>query len=206
MTRILDSLAVIEDTVPGLQGRIDRSRVASAGHSMGALTASMLLGASNVDPRNGSTWTNTESRIKASVILAGVGNGGSDMSEQGKKKMPFYGGNFSGMTTPALVMYGTEDVAFYLTTRGSDWHIDPYSLAPGPKDLLTLIRAKHGLGGISGWYAGETLDEGPELLAVVQRMTWAYVKSRLYDGDPSWYKACKAFAELAVIGTVESKV
>ena len=45
MTRILDQLDAIEAVVPRLPGRLDRSKVAVAGHSMGGHTASLLLGA-----------------------------------------------------------------------------------------------------------------------------------------------------------------
>jgi predicted dienelactone hydrolase len=205
MVRILDNLDRVEAAVPGLTGRLDRTRVAVAGHSAGALTAAMLLGASNTDPRDGSTWYKPETRIKAGVVLAGIGNGGVDLSDFGKKLVPFYGANFRKMATPALVVYGDEDVSPHLTIRGADWHADPYALAPGPKDLLTLKGAKHGLGGISGWDAGETLDESPERLAVVQRMTWAYLRSQLYEGDGAWAEACKAFEGLEGQGKVESK-
>ena len=205
MVRILDNLDSVETAVPGLKGRLDRTRVAVAGHSAGAWTAAMLLGASNTDPRDGSTWYKPETRIKAGVVLAGIGNGGADISDFGKKLIPFYGANFSKMATPALVVYGDEDVNPHLTIRGSDWHADPYALAPGPKDLLTLKGAKHGLGGISGWDAGETLDESPERLALVQRMTWAYLRSQLYEGDGAWAEACKALEGLEGHGKVESK-
>ena len=205
MVRILDNLDRIEATVPGLKGRLDRTRVAVAGHSAGAWTATMLLGASNIDPRNGSTWYKPETRIKAGVILAGIGNGGADISDFGKKLVPFYGANFSTMATPALVVYGDEDISPHLTIRGADWHADSYALAPGPKDLLTLKGAKHGLGGISGWDAGETLDESPERLAVVQRMTWSYLMSQFYDGDGAWVEACKVLKGLEGQGQVESK-
>ena len=93
------------------------------------------------------------------VILAGIGNGGADILDFGKKLVPFYGPDFGTVFTPALVVYGDEDLSPHLTTRGADWHADPYALAPGPSDLLTLKGAKHGLGGISGWDSGETLDE-----------------------------------------------
>ena len=205
MVRILDNLDGVEAAVPGLKGRLDHTRVAVVGHSLGAWTAAMLLGASNTDPRDGSTWYKPETRIKAGVVLAGVGNGGADMSDSGKKLVPFYDPNFSTMATPALVVYGDEDVNAHLTIRGSDWHTDPYSLAPGPKDLLTLKGARHGLGGVSGWDAGETLDESPERLAIVQRMTWAYLRSRLYEGDGAWQEACRAFGGLEGQGKVESK-
>ncbi|MCJ1381027.1 hypothetical protein MMC17_004136 [Xylographa soralifera] len=205
MVRILDNLDSVEAAVPGLEGRLDRSRVAVAGHSAGGLTATMLLGASNTDPRDGSMWYKPEARIKAGVILAGVGNGGADISDFGKNLVPFYGVDFSKMATPALVVFGDEDVSPHLTTRGADWHADSYTLAPGPKDLLMLKGAKHGLGGISGWDAGETLDESPERLAVVQRMTWAYLRSRLYEVDGAWVEACKALEGLEGLGKVESK-
>ena len=205
MARILDNLDSIEAAVPGLKGRLDRQRVAVAGHSLGAWTATMLLGASNTDPRDGSKWYKPEMRIKAGVVLAGIGRGGMDISEVGKKMVPFYGADFSKMATPALVVYGDEDVSPHLTNRGADWHADPYTLAPGPKALLTLPGAKHGLGGISGWDAGETLDECPERLAVVQRMTWAYLRSRLYDGEKAWSEACQALEGHQGLGKVESK-
>ncbi|KAI9808846.1 MAG: hypothetical protein M1827_007169 [Pycnora praestabilis] len=205
MVRILDNLDSVEAAVPGLKGRLNRTQVAVAGHSAGTWTAAMLLGASNTDPRDRSTWYKPETRIKAGIILAGIGNGGADISDFGKKLIPFYGADFSKMATPALVVYGDEDVSSHLTIRGCDWHADPYTLAPGPKDLLTLKGAKHGLGGISGWDAGETLDESPERLAVVQRMTWAYLRSQLYEGDEAWAEACKALEGLEGQGKVESK-
>ncbi|KAJ4422910.1 hypothetical protein N0V82_002437 [Gnomoniopsis sp. IMI 355080] len=205
MVRILDSLQDIEAAVPELTGRLDRSRVAVAGHSLGAWTTSMLLGASNTDPRDGSHWHKPEPRIRAGLILAGTGSG-ADISAPGRThRIPFYGADFSTMKTPALVVYGDEDVSTHFTVRGADWHADPYSLAPGPKDLLTLAGAKHGLGGLSGWDTAEADDESPERLAIVQRMTWAYLRSQLYQDDPAWAEACKSFAGLQGQGAVESK-
>ncbi|CAM5419763.1 hypothetical protein STENM327S_03315 [Streptomyces tendae] len=53
MTRVLDGLDVLEEAVPQLSGRLDRDRVAVAGHSMGGHTASLLLGARLADPDDG---------------------------------------------------------------------------------------------------------------------------------------------------------
>ena len=203
MVRILDNLDSVEASVPGLKGRLDHSRVALAGHSLGAWTTAMLLGASNTDPRDGSTWYKPEPRIATGVVLAGTGHGAGDLSDFGRTLVPFYGADFSTMAKPALVVYGDEDISPHLTVRGADWHADAYTLGPSPKDLLTLKGAKHGLGGISGWDAGETQDESPERLAVVQRMTWAYLKSQLYKGDTTWAEACRVIGEGQ--GKVESK-
>ncbi|KAI1371364.1 alpha/beta-hydrolase [Hypoxylon crocopeplum] len=205
MTRILDHLDVVEAAVPGLKGRLTKTKVAVAGHSLGAWTASMLLGAKNVNPHDGSVVNKLETRIKAGVVLTGTGKAGSDLSDFGRTMVPFYGPDFSEMRTPALVVCGDEDVSPHLTIRGADWHADCYTLSPGPKDLFWVKGAKHGLGGVSGWDAAETQDESPERLGAVQRMTLAYLRSALYDGDKSWAEACKALETLPQLGTVESK-
>ncbi|RYP69231.1 hypothetical protein DL771_006199 [Monosporascus sp. 5C6A] len=205
LSRVLDELDAVEAAVPGLGGRLDRARVAVAGHSFGAWTASMLLGARNVDPRTNETLDAAEARVRAGVVLAGTGAGGADLSETGRRVIPFYGPDFSTMSTPALVVYGDEDASPFLSNRGPDWHADPYTLAPGPKALFTVKGGRHGLGGVSGPDAAETEDESPERLGAVQRMTWAYLRSQLFEGDTAWEEASKALGGLGQLGTVTQK-
>ncbi|KAI0399497.1 Alpha/Beta hydrolase protein [Xylaria palmicola] len=204
-THILDQLDHIESTVPGLQGRLDKSKVAGAGHSYGATTMSMLLGAENTDPRDGATFRHHEKRIKAGVLFGGTGNGGADLSENGRRMIPWYGLGFGGLTTPTLVIGGEDDVSPHLTVRGADWHWDAYRHGPGATDLLRVKGGHHGFGGISGWDGAETKDGSPERLGLVQRMSLAYLKSRLSEGDKSWEQACEALAGLEELGSVESK-
>ncbi|GAP88047.1 putative chlorophyllase multi-domain protein [Rosellinia necatrix] len=208
MSRILDHLDAVEAAVLDLLAgrRLDRGRVAVAGHSFGGMTASLLLGARNTDPRDGAVFDGREGRIRAGVVLAGTGNGGSgDLSESGRAMVPFYGMDFAAMAAPALVVGGDADVSPHLTARGADWHWDAYTHGPGPKDLLVVRGGRHGLGGVSGWDAAETQDESPEMLGMVQRMTWAYLRSQLYEGDESWERACEVLAGLKDLGFVESK-
>jgi predicted dienelactone hydrolase len=206
MTNILDQLEVIEAAVPGLAGRLDRSRIAVAGHSMGGHTAGMLLGARLTDPEDGRVVDKADARIKAGVLLAAPGDGGESLNAFATKALPFFRyPSFAEMTTPALVVVGDRDASTYLTDRGPAWHADPYTLSRGPKSLLTLFNGEHILGGISGYDAAETTDEDPERVATVQRMTWAYLHSALYPDDPAWQRACSALERAATLGRVESK-
>ncbi len=202
MTSILDRLDTIEVAVPEVAGRLDRSRVAVAGHSMGGHTAGMLLGARLTD-EDGTEVDLAEPRIKAGVLLAAPGSGGADLSAYAAEHYGFFAHpNFAAMTAPALVVAGDQDVSPHLTVRGADWHADPYRLSPGPKCLLSLPRAGHGLGGVSGYDAAETTDESPERVAAVQRLTSAWLRTALYPGDPAWPSACAVLAGLAELGRV----
>nr|WP_260333363.1 alpha/beta fold hydrolase [Streptomyces sp. REN17] len=207
MHLVLDRLDAIEDEVPQLRGRLDRSKVAVAGHSMGGHTASLLLGARLTDPDDGTVVDLSDPRIKAGVLLAAPGRGGDALTESVAENLPFFSTtDFSGMATPTLVVAGDKDASAHLTVMGPDWHTDPYTLSPGPKSLLTLFDAEHGLGGISGYDVAETTDENPERVAAVQHFTTAYLRSELSTGDPAWQTARDALASAAApLGKIESR-
>ncbi|MBB6690040.1 chlorophyllase [Cohnella xylanilytica] len=196
LKRILDELDRIEASVPGLSGRLDRSRIAAAGHSWGGQTASMLLGARVLDPDGGEGEDMSDSRVKAGVLLATPGRGGADLTPFAAERFPFMNPSFAHMTTPALVVAGDRDQS-RLSVRGPDWFADPYRLSPGGngKSLLTLFGAEHSLGGIPGYTVAETTDESPERVALIQRLAWAYLRSTLYPEDSSWAEARHALAE-----------
>ena len=210
MTRIIDGIDDLIASVPELAGRADTSKIAVARHSLGGQTAGVLLGARVNDPGDpeASDVDMSDPRIVAGVLMAAPGNGGSDLvaAAASHPGFSFMNPDFSHMTPPTLVVAGDNDVSPNLTTRGADWHIDPYTLGPGAKWLLTLTGGEHSLGGVSGFDAKETTDEDPDRLEAVARMTWAWLRSTFDGSDDAWPVAHKALKENASsLGRVDAK-
>ncbi len=205
LTHILDDLDRIEAAIPG-EGRLNRDRIAVAGHSYGATTASALLGARVLDPDGGVGEDLSDPRVAAGVLLAVAGTGGENLTPFAAEMFPFMNPSFGTMTTPALITAGDNDRS-PLSTRGPDWWTDAYSLSPGPKSLLTVFGAEHSQGGIHA-YGGmpQTSAENPALLALVQRVTTAYLRSTLGVDEASWPAARDALAhETDPVGRLQSK-
>ncbi len=205
MKRILDHLDLIEVSVPGLNGRLDRSRIAVAGHSYGAQTTGMLLGARVIAPDGSLGEDMSDPRIKVGVLLSATGRGGEDLGPFATEHFPFMNPSFAKMNTPTLVVAGDKDDS-PLSPRGPDWFTDAYTMSPGSECLVTLFGAEHLLGGISGYLVTETTDENPERVAAVQQLTWAYLRTALYPEDPAWPTACNELMESPnPLGRVECK-
>ncbi|CEO60700.1 hypothetical protein PMG11_05281 [Penicillium brasilianum] len=204
---ILDKLDEIETLFPQIQGRLDHSRIAVAGHSGGGHTASRLLGARGNDPSHPTYEDLSDSRVIAGILLASPGDGrGGDGLGPAAVNTDLKYHSHAEMKTPTLIVIGDKDGFPFLTSRGAEYHADGYHFSKGPKSLLTVKDGKHGLGGVSGFDTAEAADdESPERLAMVQRMTWAYLRSTLYPEDLAWSEACSALDQLPGLGKVENK-
>ncbi|MFF3679666.1 alpha/beta hydrolase family protein [Streptomyces sp. NPDC002120] len=191
--RVLDGLDTLEASLPGLAGRLDRDRIAVAGHSWGAQTASTLLGARVLDADGVPGEDMSDPRVTAGVLLAVPGLG-DDLTPFAVEHLPFMRPSFDTMTTPALIVAGDHDDSA-LSTRGPDWFTDAYTHSPAGKSLLTLFGAEHSLGGVAGYEAAETTDESPARVALIQRLTTAFLRSALHPEDTDWKAAATALAE-----------
>lgn len=205
MRHILDHLDQIASIVPGLDGRMDRGRIAAVGHSLGGQTAAMLIGETVGNPADGPEVDLSDARVKAAVLLAAPGRG-EDLAAQAATLYPALRHmSFATMTTPALVVVGEDDGNPMFSAR-QDWRADAYDLSPRPKSLLTLFGATHALGGISAYDAKEATDENPERVAALRALVWAYLRSALYLGDSAWTEAIVALDRMPTpLGKVESK-
>ena len=206
MHHILDHLDQIEASVPGLAGRLDRDRIAVAGHSLGGNTASLLLGMRVLDPDDETEQDLSDPRIKAGVIFAAPGVGDEHLAPLAAEHYPMLKYiDFSTMTSPALVVAGDKDLNPNFSDRLS-YRADAYTCSPPPKSLLTVFGAEHMLGGISGYDASETTDEDPERVAALRALAWAYLRSQLYPGETAWADAIAALkSSQHPVGKVESK-
>lgn len=205
LQRILDQLELIENAVPGLAGRVDRDRVAVAGHYFGGQSAGVLLGLRVLGPDSAPGKDLSDPRVKAGVLIATAGKGGADLTPYAAEHFPFMNPDFTHLTAPALVIAGDKD-DLPLTNRGPEWTTDPYHLSPGDKSLLTLFGAEHSLGGIAGYEVRETTDENPDRVALIQHTTWAYLRHALGIESASWSAVRKVLsATNHPLGKLEAK-
>ena len=205
MTFILDHLDEIISTVPGLNGRVDKEKIAVVGHSMGGQTVAMLAGMEVTDPATGKIVNAAEPRLKARVLI-GASGGPEGFNGAARQHYPVLAnGNFGTMTLPALIVNGDKDVNL-MFSNVDNWRADAYYQSPGPKDLLTVFGAEHIFGGISGYDARETSDENPERVAFVCESIVAYIRSEFDPADSSWDQTKKSLNGVqGAPGRIESK-
>ncbi|MGO4423279.1 alpha/beta hydrolase family protein [Streptomyces sp. MCAF7] len=204
LTAILDHLDLFEAALPGLAGRLDRDRIAVAGHSWGATTASALLGARIVDADGRPGPNMGDPRVRAGVLLALAGHGQEDLTPWAAEQLPSMNPDFALMSTPALIVYGDHDHS-PMTTREPDWWSDGYHQSPQEKALLVLHGAEHSLGGVPGYEVTETTDENPEHVALVNRAATAFLRHALGLGDAPWKDMLTTLTDDSPLGRLTTK-
>jgi dienelactone hydrolase len=184
VTAVIDHLPAVAAAVPGLAERVDVERLAVAGHSWGAQTAGVLLGAGVLSADGRDVERFADPRVRAGVLLAAAGTGDT-LTPFAVEHLPFMRPDYTTMTAPTLVVAGDADRSA-LTTRGPDWFTDAYHRSPGADALLTLAGGEHSLGGVVGHEVAETTDPSPARVSLVQRATTAWLRTRLGVDAEAW--------------------
>lgn len=138
---ILDSLDRIEEALAEAGGRdagvlrIDRERIAMAGHSAGAMTTQALAGVKFYGRRAGASGFGfAEPRLKAFIVLSGQGLGRPIFRKE----------SWSEIHKPMLVIAGSEDRS-PVSDESPEGRRHPYEYAPpGDKYLVFIEGATHG--------------------------------------------------------------
>jgi dienelactone hydrolase len=186
LRRVLDDLDIVLAAVPGLSDRVERDRLAVAGHSWGGQSAGMLLGARVIGADGRPGPSALDSRVRAGVLLATTGTGGAELTPFAQENFAFMSPDFSELGTPTFVVAGDQDQSM-LSTRGPDWFTDVYEMSPGARSLLTLFGAEHSLGGIHAYRSTDTTDEDPRRVDLIRRTSTAFLRQALgIDDGTAW--------------------
>ncbi|WP_030395737.1 alpha/beta hydrolase family protein [Kitasatospora purpeofusca] len=181
---VLDHLGDILRQVDGLEARVDRGRVAVAGHSWGAQTAGAVLGTRVLDADGVPGEDFSHPAVTAGALIAATG-AGDTLTPFAVEHLPFMRPDYSTMTVPTLVVAGGKDQS-RLSMRGPDWFTDAYHLAPSPKSLLAVAEGEHTMGGVAGEAVAETTDEDPARVALVADAISAYLLDALKVDGTAW--------------------
>lgn len=168
MSSVLDSLDAIKTQVEPLRHAIDPTRVAAAGHSMGALIATIVAGLTRLDS-DGSRLSLRDDRFDVAVLLSGPGP--LPLTPQDA---------WASVTLPTLVTTGTRDHANRGTAGATwEWRLGAFRLTPpGDKFGLVIDGADHFLGGM---LCAERADGSPDLEAfdILKNVSTAFLDAYL---------------------------
>jgi predicted dienelactone hydrolase len=140
-----DSLGCVEAAIPRLAGRLNRTNLRVAGHSFGAHTAAILLGAR---PKLADR-TLAHPLVTSGVLLAPPGNGDrASMTPEWLQRMPHLDMDWRHLTQRTLLAVGTADRT-PISHRGWRWHADAVKDSAANIKLVVLPGADHYLGGIA---------------------------------------------------------
>lgn len=162
---------------PGATPRLNRERIAIAGHSAGALTAQMVAGLRFTGRRLSAGWDFHDARIKAAVVISGQGLSRPALSADSWKRIEI----------PMIVYAGSEDRS-PVNDETPAGRRHPFEYAPpGDKYLVYIDGATHG--SYQGRQAARVLrDRTPDNLAYITDLvafgTLSFLDAYLKD-DPA---------------------
>lgn len=146
VTFILDSFDTLEQHYPELKGKLDRNRIAVAGHSYGAFVAMLLAGVEPV--RDGKPVDLRDPRVKAIVAMSpqGVSTTRGVTAE-----------SFRNVKIPAMFMTGDNDRGA-TDSETPEWRRTAFDDAPAGDKYFVLINGASHLS-FAGGFALPTAEE-----------------------------------------------
>lgn len=174
IARLIDALPALEQALPAVAGRLDRSRVGVAGHSFGAWTTLCVAGLRVRGPTVGPLdWS--DPRPLAFAALSPPGPSARSAED-----------DWAAITRPTLVMTGSDDrqPAFLAPPgdlRAGAWRRQAFDLMPPGGRLLSWFEgARHCTysGGAGAALAGEAPPD-PAQVEAVAVVTLAWWDARL---------------------------
>jgi hypothetical protein len=187
MSFVLDDVDDIE-TGLDLNGRIDRDRMAVAGHSFGGMISMVKSGLTLKEGEYIYPGQTADDRFQAAVVMSGVGQM-KQMSENA----------FDGLTGPLISSGGSLDVGNVGTGEiyPWEWRLSGYTLAPaGDKYFVALDNADHYLGGLI-CRDNRGGDADPEGVEINRSISTAFLDAYIKDK-----KDAKNYLQTADIGAL----
>ncbi|WOX06907.1 alpha/beta hydrolase family protein [Microbulbifer pacificus] len=186
LINILDGLDSLAAQSAELDRRIDRNRVASAGHSFGAFTAQMLGGADAAVPGTDTRLRDLDTRIQAVVAFSPPGPMFDMVDQQ----------SWQNMKVPQLVTTGTWDVEARFFR---DWRLHAMSYERGVKGLNSLLLTEgtdHYFGNLICRLEREVAPQSDALM-MANAVSLAFLDTQLKGN-----KQARAFMASDALGTV----
>lgn len=155
LSLVADSIDVLEKDYPVLAGKMDGSRMATAGHSLGTLSAMLATGLRERHPETGAISFHEDDRFSAIIMLSDPG------------KMALQPAHvWKGMTVPTFMVTSPDDIGLMgdgqIETR---YEMEVLTGEGAPEDskyLLTIDGLDHYFGGA----IHRDVDKAPDLEAL----------------------------------------
>lgn len=130
VSAVLDGLDQLEKRIPDLAGKLDRERIAVAGHSYGAFIT-MMVGGTRADLGDGRPSSLADARVRCVLPVAPSGRGDYGLVDE----------SWTAARLPTLFVNGTLDVR---SGHTAEWRMEPYELSPpGERYVLVIEGATH---------------------------------------------------------------
>ena len=177
MSLVLDNLDEIEVQNPGLQGKLNRSKIIAAGHSIGTQVVLVNTGQRIRNPTNNYVTESSEERFMAAVML----------SDPGKMAlMP--DDAWKGGLTPTFLTTGPDDYGLMGDGRRVAEYQNEILTLPdeptGDKYLLLNERGDHYFGGLIHRDVKKVPDY--DGLAVFNAASLAFMDAHTRDVESAW--------------------